>query len=227
MFAAGAKNRKVMACFPDSDHGKHAITHYKVLERFGYVTVVECKLETGRTHQIRIHMRHLGHPLFNDNEYGGDRILKGLSSNKIVSYSNTANFKNLPIGEYTVCCLSFLTTYNPDNFINLNLDELYNISPCIQKSFNSFDLKVNENLSVSENDNKSFKLYPNPVKDILIYDSGKSIEKLEIYDIAGAMKKIKIIDYNKLDVSNLSKGVYILKVYFKNNISQTHKFIKE
>ncbi len=148
-------------------------------------------------------------------------------SNKIVSYSNTANFKNLPIGEYTVCCLSFLTTYNPDNFINLNLDELYNISPCIQKSFNSFDLKVNENLSVSENDNKSFKLYPNPVKDILIYDSGKSIEKLEIYDIAGAMKKIKIIDYNKLDVSNLSKGVYILKVYFKNNISQTHKFIKE
>lgn len=76
------KNRKVMACFPDGEHGKHAVTHYKVLERFGYVTVVECKLETGRTHQIRVHMRHLGHPLFNDNEYGGDKILKGLPSNK-------------------------------------------------------------------------------------------------------------------------------------------------
>jgi 23S rRNA pseudouridine1911/1915/1917 synthase len=80
--ARDLKNRKVMACFPDGDHGKHAITHYKVIERFGYVTVVECKLETGRTHQIRIHMKHLGHPLFNDNEYGGDRILKGLPSNK-------------------------------------------------------------------------------------------------------------------------------------------------
>lgn len=76
------KNRKVMACFPEGDHGKHAITHYKVLERFGYVTVVECKLETGRTHQIRVHMKYLGHPLFNDNEYGGDKVLKGLPSNK-------------------------------------------------------------------------------------------------------------------------------------------------
>ncbi len=76
------RNRKVMACFPDGDHGKHAITHYKVLERFGYITVVECKLETGRTHQIRVHMKHIGHPLFNDNEYGGDRILKGLPGNK-------------------------------------------------------------------------------------------------------------------------------------------------
>jgi 23S rRNA pseudouridine1911/1915/1917 synthase len=80
--ARDLKNRKVMACFPDSDHGKHAITHYKVLERFGYITVVECKLETGRTHQIRIHMKHIGHPLFNDNEYGGDRILKGTSGSK-------------------------------------------------------------------------------------------------------------------------------------------------
>jgi 23S rRNA pseudouridine1911/1915/1917 synthase len=84
-----------MACFPDSDHGKHAITHYKVIERFGYVTVVECKLETGRTHQIRIHMKHLGHPLFNDNEYGGDRILKGLSSNKYKQFIENC-FEILP-----------------------------------------------------------------------------------------------------------------------------------
>ncbi|TVQ77179.1 MAG: RluA family pseudouridine synthase [Flavobacteriales bacterium] len=71
------QNRKVMAVFPEGDQGKHAITHYRVLERFGYVTLVECKLETGRTHQIRIHMKHLGHPLFNDPEYGGDKILRG------------------------------------------------------------------------------------------------------------------------------------------------------
>lgn len=71
------KNRKVMDVFTDSSIGKRAVTHYKVIERLGSVTVVECKLETGRTHQIRVHMRHIGHPLFNDQEYGGDKILKG------------------------------------------------------------------------------------------------------------------------------------------------------
>ena len=76
------KNRKVMSVFPEGEFGKHAVTHYKVLERFGYVTVVACKLETGRTHQIRVHMKYLGHPLFNDAEYGGDKILKGTSFTK-------------------------------------------------------------------------------------------------------------------------------------------------
>jgi 23S rRNA pseudouridine1911/1915/1917 synthase len=71
------KDRKVMSVFADGKHGKHAVTHYRVLERFGYVTVVACKLETGRTHQIRAHFKYLGHPLFNDEEYGGDKILKG------------------------------------------------------------------------------------------------------------------------------------------------------
>lgn len=72
------KDRKKMDVFPpDSELGKHAVTHYKVLERFGYVTLLECKLETGRTHQIRVHMQHIGHSLFNDQLYGGDRILKG------------------------------------------------------------------------------------------------------------------------------------------------------
>lgn len=75
--ARSLKNRKVMDVFPDGDVGKHAITHYTVLERFGYVTLVECKLETGRTHQIRVHFQHIGHSLFNDSEYGGDKILKG------------------------------------------------------------------------------------------------------------------------------------------------------
>lgn len=69
--------RKIMDAFPDGDHGKDAITHYKVLERFNYVTLTEMRLETGRTHQIRVHMKHIGHPLFGDATYGGDRIVKG------------------------------------------------------------------------------------------------------------------------------------------------------
>lgn len=69
--------RKIMDAYPEGDHGKDATTHYKVLERLGYVTLVECILETGRTHQIRVHMKHIGHPLFNDETYGGDRIMKG------------------------------------------------------------------------------------------------------------------------------------------------------
>lgn len=71
------KNRKVMDVFPEGDYGKEAITHYRVLERFMYVTLVECTLETGRTHQIRVHMQHIRHPLFNDATYGGDKIVKG------------------------------------------------------------------------------------------------------------------------------------------------------
>lgn len=74
--------RKIMDAFPDGDYGKDAITHYKVLERFNYVTLVELRLETGRTHQIRVHMKYIGHPLFNDATYGGDRIVKGTVFNK-------------------------------------------------------------------------------------------------------------------------------------------------
>lgn len=74
--------RKKMDAYPDGEHGKHAVTHYKVLERFNYVTLIECRLETGRTHQIRVHMQHIGHPLFNDDTYGGDRIVKGTVFNK-------------------------------------------------------------------------------------------------------------------------------------------------
>lgn len=71
------KDRLQMTVFPDGDYGKHAVTHYEVLEKFGYVSVVKCRLETGRTHQIRVHMKHIGHPLFNDARYGGDIILRG------------------------------------------------------------------------------------------------------------------------------------------------------
>ena len=76
------KNRKVMDVFPDGEYGKYAVSHYKVLERFGYTTLVECKLETGRTHQIRAHFKSIGHTLFNDEEYGGDAILKGTTFTK-------------------------------------------------------------------------------------------------------------------------------------------------
>ena len=69
--------RKLFTSYPEGEHGKEAITHYKVLERFNYVTLVECRLETGRTHQIRVHLQSIGHPLFNDDFYGGDRIVKG------------------------------------------------------------------------------------------------------------------------------------------------------
>ncbi len=69
--------RKLFEAYPDGDHGKEAITRYKVLGRFGYVTLVQCILETGRTHQIRVHMKHIGHPLFNDDFYGGNKIAKG------------------------------------------------------------------------------------------------------------------------------------------------------
>lgn len=71
------KLRKLFTVYPEGEHGKEAITHYKVLENFNYVTLVECRLETGRTHQIRVHMKHIGHPLFNDRTYGGDYIVKG------------------------------------------------------------------------------------------------------------------------------------------------------
>ena len=76
------KNRLQMAVFEDNSQGKEAVTHYQVMERFGYVTLLECQLETGRTHQIRAHMKHFGHTLFNDARYGGDSILKGTSFSK-------------------------------------------------------------------------------------------------------------------------------------------------
>lgn len=72
-----AKDRKVMDVYPDGSHGKHAVTHWKVLKKLRYVSLVQCNLETGRTHQIRAHMKYIGHPLFNDAMYGGDKIRKG------------------------------------------------------------------------------------------------------------------------------------------------------
>ena len=88
-------NRMRMAVHESDEKGKHAVTHYKVLERFGYVTLVSCQLETGRTHQIRVHMKHIGHTLFNDERYGGDSILKGTTFTKYKQFVENC-FKVLP-----------------------------------------------------------------------------------------------------------------------------------
>jgi 23S rRNA pseudouridine1911/1915/1917 synthase len=89
------RDRKIMQVFPDGPQGKNAVTHYRVLEDFGYISMVECKLETGRTHQIRVHFSYIKHPLFNDAEYGGDQILKGTTFTKYQQFIMNC-FKILP-----------------------------------------------------------------------------------------------------------------------------------
>jgi 23S rRNA pseudouridine1911/1915/1917 synthase len=89
------KDRKIMQVFKVGDEGKPAVTHYKVLEDLGYISLIECKLETGRTHQIRVHLSYIKHPLFNDEEYGGDQILKGTTFTKYQQFIKNC-FKILP-----------------------------------------------------------------------------------------------------------------------------------
>ncbi len=93
--ARHVKDRMQMAVFADPEIGKPAITHYKVLERLGYVTLISCKLETGRTHQIRVHLKHIGHTIFNDERYGGNLILKGTTFTKYKQFIDNC-FKTLP-----------------------------------------------------------------------------------------------------------------------------------
>ena len=89
------KNRQVFTVFPEGDFGKHAVTHYSLLKHLGYVSLVECRLETGRTHQIRVHMKYINHPLFNDANYGGDQILRGTTFAKYRQFVHNC-FKMLP-----------------------------------------------------------------------------------------------------------------------------------
>ena len=89
------KDRRVTAAFPEGDRGKHAITHYSVLKRLRYVSLVHCRLETGRTHQIRAHMKYIGHTLFNDATYGGDKVLKGTPFSKYKAFVDNC-FKLMP-----------------------------------------------------------------------------------------------------------------------------------
>ena len=117
------KNRKVMTVFPDGEYGRSAVTHYKVLERLGYVTKIQCKLETGRTHQIRAHMRFLGHPLFNDETYGGNQIVKGTSFTKYRQFINNC-FKIIPRQALHAKSLGFIhPTKNEFVFFDSELPE--------------------------------------------------------------------------------------------------------
>lgn len=111
------KDRKIMAVFPDGSYGKEAITHYEVIERFGYVTLIKCRLETGRTHQIRAHMKYIGHPLFNDETYGGDQILKGTTFTKYKQFVKNC-FELLPRHALHAKSLGFIhpLTKNEMNF---------------------------------------------------------------------------------------------------------------
>jgi 23S rRNA pseudouridine1911/1915/1917 synthase len=101
------RDRKIMHVFEDGSEGKHAVTHYKVLERLGYVNLVECKLETGRTHQIRVHFKYIGHPLFNDEMYGGNEILKGTTFSKYKQFVENC-FKICPRQALHARSLSFI-----------------------------------------------------------------------------------------------------------------------
>jgi 23S rRNA pseudouridine1911/1915/1917 synthase len=100
------RDRKIMQVFTDGSEGKTAITHYKVLEDLGYISLIECKLETGRTHQIRVHFSHIKHPLFNDEEYGGDQILKGTTFSKYQQFIKNC-FRILPRQALHAKSLSF------------------------------------------------------------------------------------------------------------------------
>ncbi len=101
------RDRLRMDVFPDGSHGKQAVTHYKVLRSYGYVSLLECRLETGRTHQIRAHMRYLGHPLFNDARYGGDVILKGTTYTKYKQFITNC-FNVLPRHALHAASLGFV-----------------------------------------------------------------------------------------------------------------------
>lgn len=129
--ARHAKDRMQMAVYPEGDQGKHAVTHYKVLERFGYVTLVSCKLETGRTHQIRVHMKYIGHTLFNDSRYGGDLILKGTTFTKYKQFIDNC-FKTLPRQALHAKTLGFEHPTTKE-FLRFDTEIPSDIQECVEK----------------------------------------------------------------------------------------------
>lgn len=129
--ARNPKNRLQMEVFPEGDQGKEAVTHYKVLERLGYVTVVSCKLETGRTHQIRVHMKYIGHTLFNDERYGGEKILKGTTFTKYKQFVDNA-FKILPRQALHAKTLGFIHPVTGE-FMRFDSEIPEDMANCIEK----------------------------------------------------------------------------------------------
>jgi 23S rRNA pseudouridine1911/1915/1917 synthase len=125
------KDRMQMAVFEDPTIGKPAVTHYKVLERFGYITVISCKLETGRTHQIRAHLKHIGHPLFNDERYGGHLILKGTTFTKYKQFVENC-FKILPRQALHAKTLGFEHPITKE-FMRFDTNLPQDMQECIQK----------------------------------------------------------------------------------------------
>jgi 23S rRNA pseudouridine1911/1915/1917 synthase len=110
------KNRQVFTVFPDGEYGKDAVTHYKILKSIGYVCMVECRLETGRTHQIRVHMKYINHPLFNDSTYGGDQILRGTTFTKYKQFVQNC-FKLLPRQALHAKTLGFNHPYSGEEMV--------------------------------------------------------------------------------------------------------------
>ena len=125
------KDRMQMSVYPDGNVGKHARTHYKVLERFEYVTLLSCQLETGRTHQIRAHMKHLGHTLFNDARYGGDQILKGTTFSKYKQFIENC-FKALPRQALHAKTLGFIHP-TTNEYMSFDSEIPQDITDCIEK----------------------------------------------------------------------------------------------
>ena len=125
------KNRLQMDVFREGDYGKHAVTHYKVVERFTYVTLVECKLETGRTHQIRAHFKYIGHTLFNDERYGGNDILKGTTFTKYKQFVENC-FKVLPRQALHAKTLGFRHPITKE-MMQFDCDIPQDITDCLEK----------------------------------------------------------------------------------------------
>lgn len=125
------KNRLQMIVFPEGEEGKEAVTHYKVIERLGYITAVSCRLETGRTHQIRVHMKHIGHTLFNDERYGGDKILKGTTFTKYRQFVENA-FKILPRQALHAKTLGFRHPVSGE-FMKFDSELPQDMADCIEK----------------------------------------------------------------------------------------------
>lgn len=129
--ARHVRDRMQMAVFEDPEIGKHAVTHYRVLERFGYVTLISCQLETGRTHQIRVHMKHIGHTLFNDERYGGNAILKGTTFTKYKQFVENC-FKVLPRQALHAKTLGFMHPVT-NEFMRFDSEIPQDLVECIDK----------------------------------------------------------------------------------------------